>query len=229
MKVKYLPPSHIETAAFNLLVGYGQKYGEISKPPIPVDAILESHLELDFSIENLSALLKRTDVLGATWVKNRKISIDQSLDPTQRPFTEGRFRFTVAHEIGHWLLHKNQLEEANSGFFETDTKPAIVCRTQSAKEPIEWQADSFAGFLLMPKTMVQQVWKNIFGSLEPYIAVNEIADLSARWGLADDNRPTVKVAKQMAKEFNVSGQAMQIRLIGLGLILTKQPEKGLFN
>ncbi|OHB45938.1 MAG: hypothetical protein A2Y13_05290 [Planctomycetes bacterium GWC2_45_44] len=228
MKIKYLRESQIETAAFNLLVAYGQKYGEISKPPIPVDAILESHLCLNFSFDDLPKLFNKPDVLGATWVKKRKICIDQSLDPTEHPSAEGRFRFTVAHELGHWILHKSQIEEVSGGLFETDTKPSIVCRTQSAKEPIEWQADAFAGFLLMPKELVHNTWKNIFGSLEPYIAVNEIADLSARWGLAEDSHPTVKVTKKLAQIFNVSGQSMQIRLIGLGLVLTKQPEKGLF-
>jgi hypothetical protein len=228
MKVKYLTENKIETAAFNLLVAYGQKYGQITKPPIPVEEIIESHLQLDYGFDDLASLLSIPDVLGATWVGNRKIRIDQSLDPTEHPAIEGRYRFTAGHELGHWLLHKDQIAERSGGLFETDTKPSIMCRTKLAKEPIEWQADMFAGFLLMPKELIHNAWKGLFGTLEPYVAVDEISDLSSRWGLAEDNRPTVKVAKQLAQMFNVSGQAMQIRLIGMNLILTKEPEKGLF-
>lgn len=229
MNVKYLPKSHIETAAFNLLVVYGQKFGELSKPPIPVDEIIESHLQLDYGFDDLSAVLSMPDVLGATWVQNRKICIDQSLDPTENPSMEGRYRFTAAHELGHWCLHRRRILENSSGLFETQSKPSFICRTSLAKEPIERQADMFAGYLLMPKELIHNAWKSIFGTLDAYVAVNEIKNLSARWGLAEDNQPTVKVAKQLAQMFKVSGQAMQIRLIEMNLILTKEPEKGLFD
>jgi len=56
-----------------------------------------------------------------------------------------------------------------------------------------------------------------------------MADLSARWGLAEDKRPTVDIARALAREFRVSGQAMQIRLIGLGLIRTEKPAPDLFT
>jgi Zn-dependent peptidase ImmA (M78 family) len=94
---------------------------------------------------------------------------------------------------------------------------------------MEWQADSFAGFLLMPKEMVLKAWEARNGSLDPYIAKEEITDLSAKWGLAEDERPTVDIARQLARDFRVSGQAMQIRLIGLGLVKTEDPGPGLFR
>ncbi len=228
MEVKYIHESKIEAAAFKLLGEYGQKFGEVTEPPIPVEAIIESCLKLDYGFDDLPASLEIPDVLGATWVKLKKIRIDQSLDPSEYPAKIGRYCFTVAHEIGHWQLHKGQILENSSSLFETEQKPAIVCRKVSAKKPIEIQADKFAGFLLMPKQMVQNKWKEICGSLEPYIAVDEISCLSEHWGLAEDNQPTVQIAKQLAKIFNVSGQAMQIRLVNLGLILTRQPQKGLF-
>lgn len=228
MEVRYIHDSQLETAAFKLLAEYGAKYGEIKKPPIPVEEIIESHLQLDYGFDDLSKLLDTTDVLGATWVKLKKICIDQSLDPSTDSAVLGRYRFTAAHEIGHWQLHRNQILENAKNLFETKEKPAIVCRKASAKQKIEIQADRFAGFLLMPKHIVENEWKGRYGSLEPYVAVDEIFDLNARFGQPEKNQPTVKLAKQLAKIFNVSGQAMQIRLINLGLILTRQPQKGLF-
>jgi len=229
MEVKYIHESKIEAAAFKLLGEYGQKFGEVTQPPIPVEEIIDSHLKLDYGFDDLPSSLEIPDVLGATWVQFKKIRIDQSLDPTEYPAKIGRYRFTVAHELGHWQLHKSQILENSNSFFETQQKPAIVCRKVSAKKPIEIQADKFAGFLLMPKQMVQNKWKEIVGSLEPYVAVDEISDISERWGLAEDNQPTVQIAKQLAKIFNVSGQSMQIRLVNLKLILTQTPEKGLFS
>jgi hypothetical protein len=227
-QVKFIPEPRIEGATLSLLASYGEKYGKILTPPIPAEEILESHLELDLRIDDLPRLLDVPDVLGATWIQQRRVRIDQSLDPTVHPSNEGRYRFTVSHEIGHWELHRYLFPgNPNQGSLFTEEAEPIVCRS-GAKDSMEWQADCFAGYLLMPKEMVFRVWEGVYGKLEPYVAVDEIAGLSARWGLGFDGRPTVGVARDMAREFKVSGQAMQIRLVGLGLIRTTAPEPDLF-
>jgi Zn-dependent peptidase ImmA (M78 family) len=61
----------------------------------------------------------------------------------------GRDRFTIAHELGHYLLHNEP------GLARTmnpkGSLPAFKCS--------EWQANSFAGALLIP-TDVAQALKN---------------------------------------------------------------------
>ena len=231
MKLKFLPEKHIEAATLCLLAAYSERFGVVKCPPIPVEAILESHLDLRLSLDDLTKMLEVPDVLGATWIFDRRVVIDQHLDPTEHPKKEGRYRFTVAHEVGHWELHRHAYlgEARQGGLFGQAAKPSIVCRAQSKKDPMEWQADTFAGYLLMPKEMVFEAWREVHGTLDPYVGVDEISDLSARWGLAEDETPTVSVARDLAPRFQVSGQAMQIRLVKLGLILTKTPEPGLFT
>ncbi len=231
MKVKYMKVEDIEAAALCLLAEYGRKFGPVEKPPVPVEEILESHLGLNLGFDDLPKMLKAPDVLGATWVRDRRVLIDQSLDPSVHTVKEGRYRFTVAHEVGHWELHRHHFLDnpAQASLFETTPEPSIVCRTSSRKDPMEWQADAFSGYLLMPKEMVFSAWKERNGSLDHYVAEKEIAGLSARWGLAEDERPAVDIARRMALDFKVSGQAMQIRLIGLGLIKTEDPGPGLFS
>ena len=201
----------------------------VIQPPVPVEEIIEAHLGLAFDIEDLPRLLNVRDVLGATWFRSREVKIDQSLDPTVFPSKLGRYRFTVAHEIGHWELHRHRYlsAEGQAAMFAGEDRP-VVCRSND-KSPLEWQADCFAGYLLMPKEMVFAQWESIYGSREPYVAADEIADLKARWGLGDDERPTVEAARQMAPVFEVSAQAMQIRLVELGLILDRVPEPRLFS
>lgn len=227
---KFLPESVIESEALCLLAEYGRKFGDVAAPPVPVEQILEAHLNLTLEIDDLPALLEIPGVLGATYVQDRRIVIDQSLDPSEFPAMLGRFRFTVSHELGHWSLHRHRFLEnpAQGTLFDERGEPSIVCRSGS-KERIEWQADRFAGHLLMPKDMVFEAWRQQRGSLDPYIAVDEIADMNARWGLAEDKRPTVQAARDLAREFGVSGQAMQIRLVGLGLVRTDAPEPDLFT
>jgi len=231
MQVKYLPRKHIRGSALRLLAEYGDKFGQVEGPPIPVEGILEAHLELQLDFDDLPTRLGVPDVLGATWVRERRVLIDLSLDPTTHPSKEGRYRFTVAHEIGHWELHRYAYQAgANQpSLFDATTRPSIVCRAHSRRDRQEWQADAFSGYLLMPEDMVYLAWEERFGSLEPYVAVDEIADLSAKWGLGeDDHKPTVAAARELASEFQVSGQAMQIRLVELGLVCTEVPPPELF-
>ncbi len=230
MKVDRLSHDAIEGAALNLLSDYQRKYPGVPMLPVPVDDILECHLELDFGFTDLVASLKVPDVLGALWIEERRVRIDQSLDPAENPAKEGRYRYTVAHEGGHWILHRHYFltRAAQRVLFDAETEPSIVCRSSQKKEPIEWQADTFASFLLMPEDAVLKMWEQKRGSPEPYNAVKEIAELSALWGTGNGSTPVVRVAREMAQDFKVSGQAMQIRLERLGLV-RKEKEDGLFS
>lgn len=228
MNVKYLRKEEIEAASRRLLLAYHERFGPDGYLPIPVEEILESHLGLTLEFDDLRRRLGVADVLGATWVKDRRVVIDQSLDPTVDSRKEGRYRFTIAHELGHWELHRHVFEDApgQGSLFEQEAPPSIVCRTGSRKDPMEWQADAFASYLLMPGKMVTEVWESIYGTQEPYGAADELADL-ARKVVGDVGQPVVGVAREVAREFRVSGTAMQIRLTELGLIRTERMLPGL--
>lgn len=208
MKVGYLVEDEIEAAAAAALASYGRKYGEVLAPPVPVDEILECDLKLDFGFEDLKADFG-DDALGALWAGERRVRVDASLDPTLFPEKEGRYRFTVGHEIGHWQLHRHLfVADANQGsLFDEPSEPSVVCRTGSRKPPIEWQADAFSARLLMPAGMVTRAWSE------------------AKGGRAASSRParrhgptSLAAVGRMARAFEVSAQAMRIRLVALGLI-----------
>ena len=147
MKVPYLTREQIEAAANKLLMAYSQQFGWGGEPPIPVEEIVECHLELDFGFENFAVSPRNAATLGAMWVAERRIRIDESLDPTMHPTKEGRYRFTISHEVGHWELHRPLFlaRAQQPSFFEAPSEPNIICRAplpQIQKEPIEWQADA---------------------------------------------------------------------------------------
>ena len=226
-KSGFLKPAEIESAASVLLAAYSRRFKVTLAPPVPVDEILESHLGLDLRIDNLLRLTGKRNVLGATWVRQQRVGIDESLDPSLYPAMTGRYRFTLAHEVGHWELHRH-LYSNQEGLFTAETQPSIICRSDDKLDPKEWQANQFAGYLLMPHAMVVQAWQDRRGNLEPYDAANEIAELSDRWSLKDAETPTVEIARELAQQFSVSGQAMQIRLVGMGLIATGKSQPSLF-
>jgi hypothetical protein len=105
--VPYLSEYEIECAASLLLreVGLGSK--RYCTNIVPVESILERHLKLSLDFDDLHTKLgvpisdDGPEILGAIWIESREVFIDQSLDPDANPAMEGRFRFTVGHEIGH--------------------------------------------------------------------------------------------------------------------------------
>lgn len=230
MKVKFLEDKEISTEAGLLLQAYEKQFGLRLVPPIPIDEIAECHLELDLRFDNMERRLQKKGVLGAIWIEDKRVVIDDSLDPTTNPLKNGRYRFTLAHEVGHWALHRSYyLARAKQPeLFGANDEPSIVCRAGDT-EPIEWQANTFAAHVLMPKEMVYNAWEQQNGTLRPYDATDEVSHLSANKPLADKLIPTVEIARDLARQFHVSGQSMQIRLSGFGFVRLDKEASGLFD
>ena len=64
---------------------------------------------------------------------------------------DGRYRFTCAHELAHWIIHKDLYGDAPAAMTETE-------RSSKADKQIESEADCLASFLLMPKGTVRKVF-----------------------------------------------------------------------
>ena len=101
-KVPYLREEQIERDAAALLTEYAQVRNVVIAPPIPIEDIVEKHLKLGIEFDDMHRLLRvprsglglDPDILGAIWFDDRRIVIDESLDPEENPSKEGRYRFT---------------------------------------------------------------------------------------------------------------------------------------
>jgi hypothetical protein len=111
------------------------------------------------------------DILGVTFLEERRIVIDEFLDPEQNPSMERRYRFTLAHEVGHWRLHRHLFssDPAQVSLFNEPAPPSVVCRSGQAKAPVEWQADYYASCLLIPRKLVKAVWDEAFPDGKPRV------------------------------------------------------------
>ena len=220
--VAYLTEQEIERDAGALLDAYHHECGLRATLPVAVEEILETFLGLSLDFDDLGARLGLPDLLGALWVDTESVVIDERLVPEDNPEMAGRFNFTLGHEVGHWRLHRHVLA-AHAGqldlFAQSTHEPAVVCRKSQAREPIEWQADYFSACLLMPRHAVAEQWSRRFGSLEP-IQTGAVTGTPSRLGLHEDVAPYEfdVVARAMAPTFEVSVQAMRIRLENLGLL-----------
>lgn len=85
----------------------------------------------------------------------RKIIMNEN----HRDFPQGFEESSIAHEIGHWILHIDQnnvsrfLELQEMGIEKT-VEP-FLCRSVNTQQGIEWQAQYFASCFLMPLFKLQ--------------------------------------------------------------------------
>jgi hypothetical protein len=172
--VRYLSEDQIERDAYALLAEYAQKRALVIEPPIPIDDIVEKHLKLGIEFDDTHRLFgvprdpdRDADILGAMFFDDGRIVIDESLDPEENPVKEGRYRFTLAHEVGHWRLHRHRFAKnrEQAVLFGGPAEASIICRSSQAKERIEWQADFYASCLVMPKELLISAWLDVVVAL----------------------------------------------------------------
>lgn len=111
--------------------------------PIPIDEIIE--LKLNIKLTAVSGLKEKFDIDGFINSKCDEITIDSSVF---EKFLE-RTRFTLAHEIGHMILHKEIY------CAESFDSPEEYFKYQDniSSEDYDWlerQANIFAGCVLVP-------------------------------------------------------------------------------
>lgn len=102
-----------------------------------------------------------------------------------------RQRFTIAHELGHLVLHKDEQ-------FHVDENSPIGFRSPLSSQAVdsaEIEANQFAAELLMPVSLLNA----------------EIAKIPS-------NISTEEAIAMLAEAFGVSEQAMTFRLSGLGIL-----------
>ena len=199
MKKAYYREQALERIARDVITAYDPRlyYG----PPtaIPIEDIIEAQgLVLEYQyLRNNGRVLGETifdDGLTAIYdrenhrydllpVKGGTILIDCSL--CEEEASTGRLRFTCAHELAHWLLHK----ELYRGTGESAAMVTESSITQSKNNTLETQANLLGAILLMPRPQL----KRCFYRLRP-------------------GRDRQRLVTDMADVFQVSKQAMRIRL-----------------
>src|SRR6266576_1164787 len=109
--------------------------------PVPVEAIAE-------------------DLLGLQVGKSEDLAVSGMLLPPERQIwlnaAEGapRRRFTLAHELGHWVCQHLEGKSAPVYCRAADVQPEPT----AADRALEREANVFAAELLMPETAVREEW-----------------------------------------------------------------------
>lgn len=149
---------HSETEALRILADV-----KVDKPSINLKRIANSlgatirYVPLD---ENLS---------GSIFIdgNSAKIAVNSFHHPNRQ-------RFTIAHEIGHLVLHSQQFQNT----IHVDKKFQMYRNENSSRgtDRLEIQANSFASELLMPTFLLEKVVGNMQIDMDDDETISQLAD-----------------------------------------------------
>jgi len=188
MKVpRFITRERMDELTQKILEDYGYNPQGKFIQPVPIEELVEFHFDLQICWEAIDHLDEGGIVMAALLPNERRIVLNE----TKRDLFDsklGTYHFTLAHELGHWVLH-------------TCETPYIlrfkeIEQNRSTKPAEEVQADLFAGCLLLPHPMLDRAVRQLkrMGRIH----------LSNLYGLADC--------------FRVSISALSVRLTQLGLL-----------
>lgn len=165
--------------------------------PVPVEEIVDLGLEL--FITPIEGLLDSVDIDGFLTRDLKSICVDRDiyLDPRNKT----RLRFTYAHELGHLVLHKDEIQQCD---FRTP-EDWVYFHQDFLKDDLNWfeqHAYEFAGRLLVPRPALE----------------NEIAAVSSKigkirkTGSVEEEELIEALARMICEKFVVSPECMAKRI-----------------
>jgi hypothetical protein len=157
-KIKYLENEKIENIACEILQKASLK-GMYEEKASPVEWIAEKHFDLKFVYEDLEkgfglGTLGSLDFSSSTIFLNERHFGSENCNI-------GLLNFTIAHEIGHFVLHKEIYDKSAEKIALLHKKQ--VKNYEKTLKRIEFQANLFSANLLMPKELFTQEWKKLKG------------------------------------------------------------------
>ena len=127
------------------------------------------------------------------------------VDQRQMETQETRYRFTLAHEVGHWILHRDLYNDEKVSDLEAYLRMYEAMDDEDLSA-CEFQARNLGGRILLPRAPFLEVVEQAFKPLRPKVPQK-----------ADTKLVCGRLAKVVAPRFNVHEQVIETRLFGDGL------------
>lgn len=176
-------------------IDFSQKYNPNEKIPVPIEEIIE--LQLKISIIPIKGLLRLHQIDAFLSHDCQKIYIDQDNYISQTT----RARFTLAHEVGHAVMHQHIIKKIKN---IEDWKTHIL-GAGTGRAIYETEANIFAGCLLFPSNKLLEACHD---------AKKKVAEAfkTIKASIPQSHTIIPYLAPHIAKRFEVSVQPAEIRL-----------------
>ena len=178
------------------------KYNPNKEIPVPIELIIESKLNID--IVPLADLKGSLDNDGFIAGDFSTIYLDQDVYWN----VETRYRFSLAHEIGHYWLHESIFKSLKFRTID-EWKNVYLSIDDKDYNWLEFQANMFAGFILIPDYALEPKFTDLLEKERTTIQTGKNIDQPRDTYL---DYVVSYLARKLASFFNVSAKCMQTRI-----------------
>jgi hypothetical protein len=173
--------------------------------PVEVEEILG---KVGLRLELIGSLKKDLDV--DAWLKGDLTRIIVDLEDYMDDRMQNRMRFSIAHELGHFILHRGLYEKIEITSLE-DWIEFVQAVPEDQYSLMEWHAYEFAGRLLVPLDRL----KHEFAQAVEKAKIKGFVDWDASGDLIKGY-----MANSICRVFGVSREVIEKRIIRERLRLT---------
>ncbi len=163
--------------------------------PVPIEEIIEFQLQIDIiPVPGLKDSFEKVELDIDAFISSdfRSITVDKYVQEK----IGNRYRFTLAHEIGHMQLHGYLYTQFRFNDIE-DWITTINQMPMSERGIVEWQANEFAGLILVPRAVLRDEFKKALKRVEETIKISfnknpdlimdlAIIPLASKFGVSED-------------------------------------------
>ncbi len=173
--------------------------------PVDIEKIIDVNLAINIiPLPALEKLCNTDALITSDW---KSLYIDKDLFEDER--RQNRLRFSLAHEIGYYIIHRNFYASLEIHSFE-NFYGFIDLITAEQYGFLETQANKFAGHLLVPRDLLNSKFDEELKKINKKINIDEL----------DESLLKSYLANPLAKEFGISQESMEIALSDVDLLLS---------
>lgn len=165
--------------------------------PVDIEQLLDARLGIDIvAVTDMKERLQ-ADIEGFLSQDRRTIYVHQET----HDHLERRLRFTLGHEWGHYSLHRELHDSAPMFPNFEDWRQFINSMPDWVRGRYEWQANMFAGMVLVPGPQLQTVIQ---------VAKHRVRGPFTEIAIGDE-QDRVAVVVEVARRFQVSPDVIERR------------------
>ena len=197
LNVPYLKNEYIASVADSFL-----KKNHVISIPVNIEYVIESNYRMD--IVPLPSLKMAFDIDGFSTSDFNAICVDQFVYEQRYH----RFRFTLAHELGHKVIHQKYISKLKFSSI-AEWKNIVDKLDPSDHSKMEYQANVFAGMVLVPREFLIAEFKGQLRLLDAQIEQARSNRISR-----DDYVNTVlyEISNNLLPKFEVSMDVLARRM-----------------
>ena len=177
---------------------FREKFWPEKTIPVNMELVVEDRLKL--FIDPVHSLLDEYDM--DAWLRLDLSGIVVDHDRFMEERFQNRLRFSLAHEVGHFVLHREVFEDLSFGT-PGEWKNFVLELPDPEYKAFEWQANEFAGRLLVPHdSLADQILRT-----RDMIIENNLVEYMEN----DPDAVLEKISPFICKPFGVSEAVATIR------------------